>query len=92
MVEKFIRFVKRFIFGPKKVVEGDIAKAEKSRFAGSHPLLVMQKHRRSRIAAHALSTDAKYNYDSVRQVLSSKTTNVNSLKNAERQESLYSAA
>ena len=92
MVEKLIRFVKRFLFGPKRVVEGDIAKAEKSRLNPAHSLLKMQGHRRSRIAAHSLSTDLKFNYDSVRQVLSSKTTNVTSLKNAERQQSLYSAA
>ncbi len=91
MVQRLIRFVKRFIYGPKRVVADDIANAGKSRLSFAHNLLKIQKHRRSKHAAHSISGISKYNYETVRQLLSSKHANAKS-GNAERQESLYSAA
>ena len=91
MVQRLIRFVKKFIYGPKRVVADDIANAGKSRLGRSHALLRVQRHRRSKHAAHSISGISKYNYSTVRSLLSSKLAKTKS-GNAERQQSLYSAA
>jgi len=43
MVDRLIRFVKKFIYGPRRVVADDLAKAGKSRLGSSNILLRLQK-------------------------------------------------
>ena len=90
MVDRLIRFVKKFIYGPRRVVADDLAKAGKSRLGSSNILLRLQKHRHSKHAAHSISGSSRYNYETVRAFLHSRHVAIKSGA-AERQQSLYSA-
>ena len=69
----------------------DIANAGKSKLGNSHGLLKVQKHSRSKNAAHSISANSRYNYETVRSLLSSNLAKTKSGA-VERHESLYSAA